>query len=281
MAKKSSKNNSDGSVKSHKFREFFIEEYDEDAERSRPAKKTEPAEEKEEKKEKKEKEPRKKHKGLGWLIFLLIIIIIAGGIYFYLNWDIHKVASDYRGTIIGDMYYFYIPDKEVIVGYSTSSGPHRYTAEDPKYSELLKQLNPEVLPEEYKKQKVDVVAEAYGEGFNKTSYSYLGEDGIYIVFSYPSNGKKAVWLYCEKLNEFKVLIEDSNIRPIVYGNGIIYARDEAEKATVCYRVSSSYSGQLISVQQFRTVVSTAPSFWARTLVDFANGLIKGLKAARD
>ena len=81
-------------------------------------------------------------------------------------------------------------------------------------------------------------------------------------------------------------VEDKNSQIVnickgVSGSGIIYARNETENQTLCYRVATSYSGDLISVTPVKVITSRPVSFWYFTMVDLAKGIIKGFKASQE
>ena len=94
-------------------------------------------------------------------------------------------------------------------------------------------------------------------------------------------GVPALWLYNQKYNTAAPVVTGANIRGIAFGNFIIYARDDDQNKTVCYRVSNSYSGQILSVDEFRTVSKSPVTFWSSTFWDLVRGLVRGLKASTD
>ncbi len=282
------------------FASWFIEEEDEeleekgsDREKKTPATAPAPAKKenkaKKEKKEKKSKkdaasegeEPKKKKRISFGLIVLIIIVIAAAALTVHMYLDLHSTASENRGTVIGDYYCYYIEDKDQIVKYSTSRGSFIVNNTDEDYPDLMAKLNPADRSASYG-DYMDVVSTAMGDDFRAAHYKFIAQASRYVLYSHPaSDGENALWLYSEKTGEAKMVIKGNNIRGIDYGNNIIYTRDDDKNMTVCYRTSTSYSGQLISVEPFRYVTKSPVTFWASTGWDFVRGLVKGLKASTD
>ena len=283
------------------FASWFIEEEDEEelgeqeADKAQEEPEASPAPAKKEKKAKREKtekkskkgelsegeEPKKKkHISFG-LIVLIIIVVAAAALAVHMYLDLHSTASENRGTVIGDYYCYYIEDKDQIVKYSTSRGSFIVNNTDEDYPDLMSKLNPEDRSASYG-DYMDVVSAAMGENFRAAHYKFIAQASRYVLYSHPaSDGENALWLYSEKTGETKMVIKGNNIRGIDYGNNIIYTRDDDKNMTVCYRTSTSYSGQLISVEPFRYVTKSPITFWASTGWDFVRGLVKGLKASAD
>ncbi len=238
--------------------------------------------------EKKPKEPKeKKNKEEGGkrrrfpvgLIILLVIILAIVGLIIYVNHDAHSEVSSYRGTIIGNAYCYYNVDKDEIVVFSLSRGPRILKNTDEKFAEYKAQLKPADNSAERGKY-ADEVGTAMGSSFNAGAYSYIDENDGKVLFSYPSKGTPALWLYNQNRKTVEKMLEGSEIKGLAYGNGIIYARNEKENQTLCYRVATSYSGDLISVTPVKVITSKPVSFWYLTMVDLAKGIIKGFKASQ-
>lgn len=232
-----------------------------------------------EKKVKKEEEKRRRHFPFG-LILLLLIIIAAGVLYLYVDNDVHKTPSDFRGTVIDGNYCFYLEDKDTIISYSTSKGPRPITAEDPEYAEYKEQLRPANVIVD-RTNHIDDVSKVMGDAFDQASYRYIDDQGGNVLFSHAYNGKTALWLYTGKTRQVDMLIDDPNIVGIAYSNDVLYARDNSVNETRCYRVSTSYSRQLISVEPFASITSNRISFWSMMMLDLTKGIIRGFKASRD
>lgn len=226
-------------------------------------------------------EPAKKKRRIpGFLIFLIIVAIIAAALYIHIRTDIHAKNTEYRGTVIGDSYYYYIENKDEIVKYSTSKGPKVIKNTDEDFAALFEKLNPVDRSAE-RNEHIDDVAAAFGSGFSAANYRFIDYASRCVLFSYPNNGVPALWLYNEKYGTVEPVVTGANIRGIAFGNFIIYARDDDKDETVCYRVSTSYSGQVLSVDEFRTVSKSPVTFWSSTFWDFVRGLVRGLKASTD
>ena len=226
-------------------------------------------------------EPAKKKRRIpGFLIFLIIVAIIAAGLYIHIRTDIHDKNTEYRGTVIGDTYCYYNEKKDEIVKYSTSKGPKVVKSTDEDFAKLFEKLNPVDRSAE-RNEHIDDVAAAFGSGFNAANYKFIDYASRCVLFSYPNNGVPALWLFNEKYNTVEPVVTGANIRGIAFGNFIIYARDDDKDETVCYRVSTSYSGQVLSVDEFRTVSKSPVTFWSSTFWDFVKGLVRGLKASTD
>ena len=225
--------------------------------------------------------PEKKRRRIpGILIFLIIVVIIAAGMYIHITTDIHDKNTENRGTVIGSAYCYYIESKDQVVKYSTSSGPKVVKNTDEEFEKLMTKLNPaDRSAERY--EHVDDVAAVIGAGFDKSSYQFIDYASKCVLFSYPNKGVPALWLYNEKYGTAEPVVTGANIRGIAFGNFIIYARDDDQNKTVCYRVSTSYSGQILSVDEFRTVSKSPVTFWSSTFWDLVRGLVRGLKASTD
>ena len=232
-------------------------------------------------KEKKEKDPDKKRKRfpIGWIILLVIVIAIVG-LIIYVNSDSHSELSTYRGTIIGNAYCYYDEKKDEIIAFSLSRGPRILKNTDEKFAEYKEQLKPANTSADRAKYAEEVGA-ALGSSFNAGAYSYIDEDSNKVLFSYPSGGTPALWLYNINRKTAEKMLEGSDIKGLAYGNGIIYARNETENQTLCYRVATSYSGELISVMPVKVITSKPISFWYFTMVDLAKGIIKGFRASQE
>lgn len=229
---------------------------------------------------KKAAEEGEKRKRFPWgLIVLLVIVLAIVGTIIYINSDVHGELSTYRGTLINERYCFYDEKNDRIIEYSLSRGPSVLENTDKNFAATKAKLKPANTSAD-KTKYLDEVSKAMGSAFNSASYSYIDEDEEYVLFSYPSNGKPALWVYDIKRGSLDVMLTGANIKGIAYGAGMIYARDTDRNETLCYRVSRSYSGTLISVMPVQTVTSKPLSFWYMTMLDFAKGLIKGLKASR-
>ena len=283
------------------FASWFIEDEDEELlpedeyqEQEGPAEVPEPSEKdkkgKKEKKKKKSKkdeaakdgEPKKKKKHISFGLILLIIIVLAiAALAVHMYLDIHSPDSENRGTVIGDYYCYYLEDKDQIVKFSTSRGSFIVENTDEDFPDLMAKLHPADRSASFG-EYMDVVSEAMGSEFRASHYKFIAHASRHVLYSHPaSDGENALWLYSEKTGEAKMVIKGNNIRGIDYGNNIIYTRDDDKNMTVCYRTSTSYTGQLISVEPFRYVTKSPITFWTSTIADFARGLIKGLKASTD
>ena len=230
--------------------------------------------------------PEKKRRRIpGFLIFLIIVAIIAAALYIHIRTDIHDKNTEYRGTVIGDTYCYYNANKDEIVKYSTSSGPKVVKNTDEDFQKLFGKLKPADRSAEKGEYKDEVEAAFNAAGnlgtFNAANYKFIDYASKCVLFSYPNNGVNALWIYNEKYGTVEPVITGADIRGIAFGNYIIYVRDDAKDATVCYRVSTSYSGQILSVDEFRTVSRSPITFWSSTFWDFARGLVRGLKASKD
>jgi len=230
------------------------------------------------KKEKKEK-PEKRRRFPWGLIVLLIIILAVAAFLLFVRADRRSEVTAYRGTVISERYCFYNEKKNEIVSFGLSSGPKVYTSADPEFAEMKSQLKPADTTADNNKYKTEVGA-VFGESFINGSYKYIDENDDMVLFSYPSNGTPALWYYNTVRNTVSMLIEGADIKGIAYGNGIVYARNETLNETLCYRVSTSYMGDILSVTPVCTVTSSPVSFWYMTMIDFAKGIIKGFKASR-
>ena len=225
--------------------------------------------------------PEKKRRRIpGILIFLIIIVVIAAAMYIHITTDIHDKNTENRGTVIGSAYCYYIESKDQVVKYSTSSGPKVVKNTDEEFEKLMSKLNPaDRSAERY--EYADEVAAVIGAGFDKSSYQFIDYASKCVLFSYPNKGVPALWLYNQKYGTAEPVVTGANIRGIAFGNFIIYARDDDQNKTVCYRVSTSYSGQVLSVDEFRTVSKSPVTFWSSTFWDLVRGLVRGLKASTD
>ena len=231
-------------------------------------------------KDKKNKDSGEKRRRFPWgLIVLLIIILAVVGFIIYVNHDAHSEISMYRGTIIGNAYCFYDEKNDEIVAFSLSRGPHVIKNTDEKFKTYKEQLKPADTSADRSKY-ADEIGEAMGGSFNRGAYAYIDEGDNKVLFSYPSGGTPALWLYTTTRKTVEKVLEGSNIKGLAYGNGIIYARNETENQTLCYRVATSYSGDLISVMPVKVVTSKPVSFWYLTMIDLAKGVIKGFKASQ-
>ncbi|MBR5730668.1 MAG: hypothetical protein IKX89_01815 [Firmicutes bacterium] len=282
------------------FASWFIEDEDEELlpedgyqEQEAPEKAPKPSEKKSSKEKKKKKskkdkaaegeetgKKKKKHISFGLVLLILIVLAIAGlAVHMYL--DIHSPDSENRGTVIGDYYCYYLEDKDQIVKYSTSRGAFIVENTDEDFPDLMAKLHPADRSASFG-DYMDVVSAAMGDSFRASHYKFIAHASRHVLYSHPaSDGENALWLYSEKTGEAKMVIKGNNIRGIDYGNNIIYTRDDDKNMTVCYRTSTSYTGQLISVEPFRYVSKSPVTFWTSTIMDFARGLIKGLKASTD
>ena len=239
-------------------------------------------------KEPKEKKTKEKNKDSGekrrhfpvGLIILLVIILAIVGLIVYVNHDTHSEVSTYRGTIIGNAYCYYNEKSDEIIAFSLSRGPCVIKNTDEDFKEYKAQLKPANNTAERSKYSEEV-AEALGSSFNAGAYSYIDENDGKVLFSYPSKGTPALWLYNTNRKSAEKMLEGSDIKGLAYGNGIIYARNETENQTLCYRVATSYSGELISVTPVKVITSKPVSFWYLTMVDLAKGIIKGFKASQE
>ena len=242
-------------------------------------------EEKEKKaKEKKTKEKAPKEKRRRrfpfWFILLLLILIAAAVLYFYVDHDVHKTASDYRGTIIDGNYCFYLEKDGSIISYSTSKGPRAIMPEDEEYNTYLEQLRPANVSVD-RTLHIEDVSKAMGSTFDQGSYRYIDDQGGNVLFSHEYQGRSALWLYSGKTKQVDMLISDPNIVGIAYSNDVLYARDNSVNETRCYRISTSYSRQLLSVEPFASITSNRISFWSMMMLDLTKGIIRGFKASRD
>ena len=230
-------------------------------------------------KEKKTKEKKRRRFPFG-LVILLLIIIAAGVLYFYVDNDVHKTASDYRGTIIDGNYCFYLEKDDTIISYSTSKGPRAILSTDEDYSYYMEQLRPaNMIPD--RSQYMEEVQKSMGDAFDGSSYRYIDSQGGNVLFTHSYEGKTAIWLYSGKTKHSDMLIDDPNITAIAYCNDVLYARDENVKETRCYRISTSYSRQLLSVEPFASITSNRVSFWSMMMLDLTKGVIRGFKASRN
>ena len=214
------------------------------------------------------------------LVILLIIILAIVGLIVYVNRDAHSEVSTYRATIIGNAYCYYNEKNDEIIAFSLSRGPRIIKNTDEKFAEYKEQLKPADTSADRSKY-ADEVGAAMGSSFNAGAYSYIDENDSKVLFSYPSNGTPALWLYNANRKSVEKMLEGSDIKGLAYGNGIIYARNETENQTLCYRVATSYSGDLISVTPVKVITSKPVSFWYFTMVDLAKGIIKGFKASQE
>ena len=225
--------------------------------------------------------PAKKRRRIpGILIFLMIVVILAAAFYIHVHTDLHNKNTENRGTVIGDTYCYYIESKDEIVKYSTSRGPKTVKSTDEDFEKLMSKLKPEDRSAE-KYEYADEVGAVIGSSFNKADYTFIDYASKCVLFSYPNKGVSALWLYNQKYGTAEPVITGANIRGIAFGNFIIYARDDDKNETVCYRVSTSYSGQVLSVDEFRTVSKSPVTFWSSVFWDFVRGLVRGLKASTD
>ena len=164
--------------------------------------------------------------------------------------------------------------------FSTSRGPKVIKNTDEDFEKLMEKLHPvDRSAERY--EYADEVAAVLGDSFNKSNYQFIDFASKCVLFSYPNKGVPALWLYNQKYNTAEPVVTGANIRGIAFGNFIIYARDDDQNKTVCYRVSNSYSGQILSVDEFRTVSKSPVTFWSSTFWDLVRGLVRGLKASTD
>ena len=226
-------------------------------------------------------EPGKKKRRIpGFLIFLLIVAIIAAAFYIHVRTDIHDKTTENRGTGIGDNYCYYDEAKDQIVKYSTSRGPKVVKNTDEEFEKLKSKLKPADRSGEVADHRDDVAA-AIGDSFDPVKYRFIDYASKCVLFSYPNKGVSALWIYNEKYGTAEPVVTGEGIRGIAFGNFIIYARDDNKDRTVCYRVSTSYSGQILSVDEFRTVSKSPVTFWSSTFWDFVKGLVRGLKASTD
>jgi len=225
-----------------------------------------------------DKPEKKKRRLPGIVIFLIIVAVLAAAFYIHVRLDIHDKNTEYRGTVIGDSYYYYIESKDMLVKYSTSRGPKAIKNTDEDFPKLMEKLNPVDRSAE-KYEYADEVAAAMGAGFDKSSYQFIDYASKCVLYSYPNKGVPALWLYNQKYGTAEPVVTGANIRGIAFGNFIIFARDDDQNKTVCYRVSTSYSGQVLSVDEFRTVSRSPVTFWSSTFWDLVRGLVRGLKAS--
>ena len=228
---------------------------------------------------KEKKEKKRRHFPFG-LILLLLIIIAAGVLYFYVDNDVHKTASDYRGTIIDGNYCFYLEKNDTIISYSTSKGPRVIDNTNEDYSHYMESLRPANMVMD-RSQYMEEIKAAMGEEFDGASYRYIDSHNGNVLFNHAYEGKYALWLYTGKTKHADMLISDPNIKGIAYYNDVLYARDENTSETRCYRISTSYSRQLLSVEPFASVTSNRISFWSMMMLDLTKGVIRGFKASRD
>ena len=257
-------------------------EAEEPATEEMPGKDGKPKKEKKAKKDKaaRNAEGKKKRRVSGWLIFLLILIVLVGGLLLHIHLDTHNAESANRGTFINDSYYYYLEGKDQIVKYSTSRGPRIIRNDSEEFPKIMAKLHPADRSASWGEYK-DVVAEAMGSSFRASDYKYIGYSGKMVLFSHPKDGKNALWIYSERSRTAEPIIVNDNIRGIDFGNNIVYTRDDEQDLTVCYRISTSYSGQMISVDPFRNVSKSPVTFWTTTMADFVKGLVKGLKASSE
>ena len=239
----------------------------------------EPKEKKEKKKKEKDPEGKRRRFPVG-LVILLVIILAVVGLIVYVNRDSHSEVSTYRATIIGNAYCYYNEKNDEIVAFSLSRGPRIIKNTDEKFKEYKDQLKPANTSADRGKF-ADEVGAAMGSSFNAGAYSYIDENDGKVLFSYPSKGTPALWLYNENRKTVEKMLEGSDIKGLAYGNGIIYARNETENQTLCYRVATSYSGELISVTPVKVITSKPVSFWYLTMLDLAKGIIRGFKASQE
>ena len=227
-----------------------------------------------------QKPGKKKRRIPGILVFLIIVVILAAAFYIHVHTDLHSRNTENRGTVIGDTYCYYIESKDAIVKYSTSRGPRTIKNTDEEFETLWNKLKPADRSAE-KYEHADDVAAVIGDSFNKANYTFIDYASKCVLFSYPNEGVPALWIYNEKYGTAEPVVTGAHIRGIAFGNFIIYARDDDQNRTVCYRVSTSYSGQVLSVDEFRTVSKSPVTFWSSVFWDFVRGLARGLKASTD
>ena len=227
-----------------------------------------------------EESGKKKRRIPGFLVFLIIVAVIAAAFYIHVRIDVHDKTTENRGTVIGDTYCYYDESKDQIIRYSTSSGPKVVRNTDEDFEKLKGKLKPADRSGEWADHRDDVAA-AIGDSFDPVKYQFIDYASKCVLFSYPNKGVPALWIYNEKYGTAEPVVTGEGIRGIAFGNYIIYARDDNRDRTVCYRVSTSYSGQILSVDEFRTVSRSPVTFWSTTFWDFVKGLVRGLKASTD
>ena len=219
----------------------------------------------------------------GWILFLLLVIalVICGFVLKnHVQNDLHKTPSDNLGTVVDGCYCFYLEDKDTIISFSTSKGPRAITREDTDYApymEKMKEHYTDVDPN----TGIEAVKAAMGENFDESSYKFVDQHIGNILYLHNYEGHQAVWLYSSRSKTVDMVIDDQNIKPLAFANDVVYVRDSAKEETVCYRISTSYSRKLISVDPFMSVTSDRASFLTITMLDLMNGLIRGFKASRN
>ena len=241
------------------------------------------AKDKKDKKKLTRKQKRWIWRGIRFLIFLIIVAAIFVGVkkvMAHVDNDIHNVPSYYRGTVIDGNYCCYLKDTDEILVYSTSKGPRRIANTGADYAAYMEQLKPADNSENRYLYKEEV-SEAMGEAFDEESYTYVDNQGSNVLYIHKYEEGTAIWLYSGRTGQVDMLINDPAVKPIAYYNDVVYARNESANETLCYRVSTSYSRQLISVEPFEVITTDKLSFWYVTVLNFGKGLIKGLKASRD
>ncbi len=241
----------------------------------------------EEKKTKTVKKKDKKAKTwrIPWgLIFFLVIVIalvIAGFVIKgQVQKDLHETPSDNLGTVIENCYCFYLEDSDTIISFSTSKGPRAITNTDSDYAAYMERMKAhhENVDPAYGMENVKA---AMGDAFDEASYKYVDDHLGNILYMHSYEGRQAVWLYSNRSKTVDMVIDDPNVTPIAYANDVVYVRDNVKQETVGYRISTSYSRKLISVDPFISVVSHRRSFLVITMLDFAKGLLRGFKASRN
>ena len=194
--------------------------------------------------------------------------------------DVRKTPSDYRGTVIDGNYCFYLEEDNTVISYSTSKGLRVITSEDEEFESYMERLRPANVIQDRTKYQEEV-SKAMGNTFDLASYRYIDDQGGNVLFSHISGGHNALWLYTGKTKQVDMLISDPDIVGIAYSNDVLYARDNSVNETRCYRISTSYSRQLLSVEPFASVTSNRISFWSMMMLDLTKGVIRGFKASRD
>ena len=230
---------------------------------------------------------RRKRRLFRWLRALIVLIIIGVALFIgikklieHVDNDVHNVPSYYRGSIVDGNYCFYLEESDEIVVYSTSKGPRRIPNTSEEYAGYMEKLRPADTSED-NILYLGEIKTAMGEEFDPLSYKYVDSHNGYVLFIHTYDGADAIWLYTGKTGKVDMLVADPKVKPIAYFNDVLYARNESTKETLCYRVSTSFSRQLISVEPFAVITSDKVSFWYTTVMDFGKGLINGLKASRD
>ena len=230
---------------------------------------------------------RRKRRLFRWIRALMILLIIGALGYVgvkklieHVDSDVHNSPSYYRGTIVDNSYCFYLEDSDEIVVYSTSKGPRRIANTEEDYATYMERLRPADTTED-NLLYMDVIKTAMGEDFDADSYRYVDSRNNYVLFVHKYEGANATWLYTGKTGQVDMLISDPAVRPIAYSNDVVYARNESTNETLCYRVSTSYLRQLISVEPFEVITTDRVSFWYVTVLSFGKGLINGFKASRN